>query len=121
MTYLNIDTIQEFEKMQESEWIKIGVVTQVQERRHGLRVSRMELRFLVTVISLTGQQLENLSKSGKRMQIVGCDDWGSNFKIRGVQAPVCKPLLSVGEYTTKGGVTVLYGDKGYMFHKRFEC
>ena len=28
-----------------------------------------------------------------------------------------KPLLSVGEYTTKGGVTVLYGDKGYMFHK----
>ena len=31
--------------------------------------------------------------------------------------PVCKPLLSVGEYTTMGGVTVLYGDKGYMFHK----
>ena len=51
------------------------------------------------------------------MQIEGCDDWGSNLKIRGVQAPVCKPLLSVGEYTTKGGVTVLYGDKGYMFHK----
>ena len=42
---------------------------------------------------------------------------GSNLKIRGVQAPVCKPLLSVGEYTTKGGVTVLCGDKGYMFHK----
>ena len=51
------------------------------------------------------------------MQIEGCDDWGSNLRIRGVQAPVCKPLLSVGEYTTKGGVTVLYGDKGYMFHK----
>ena len=30
---------------------------------------------------------------------------------------MCKPLLSVGEYTTKGGVTVLCGDKGYMFHK----
>ena len=26
-------------------------------------------------------------------------------------------LLSVGEFTTTGGVTVLYGDKGYMFHK----
>ena len=33
------------------------------------------------------------------------------------KAPVCKPLLSVGEYTTTGGVTVLYGNKGYMFHK----
>ena len=42
---------------------------------------------------------------------------GSNLGVRGVQAPVCKPLLSVGEYTTTGGVTVLYGDKGYMFHK----
>ena len=58
-----------------------------------------------------------LVKGGKRMQIVGCDDWRSNLRIRGVQAPVCKPLLSVGEYTTKGGVIVLYGDKGYMFHK----
>ena len=58
-----------------------------------------------------------LVKGGKQMQIEGCDDWGSNLKIRGVQATVCKPLLSVGEYTTMGGVTVLYGDKGYMFHK----
>ena len=39
------------------------------------------------------------------------------LRVRGVQAPVCKPLFSVGEYTTMGGVTVLYGDKGYMFHK----
>ena len=38
---------------------------------------------------------------------MGCDDWGSNLRIRGVQALVCKPLLSVGEYTTMGGVTVL--------------
>ena len=58
-----------------------------------------------------------LVKRGKRMQIVGCDDWGSNLRIRGVPAPVCKPLLSVGKYTTMGAVTVLYGDKGYMFHK----
>ena len=41
------------------------------------------------------------------MQVVGCDDGRSNLKVRGVQAPVCKPLLSVGEYTTMGGVTVL--------------
>ena len=50
------------------------------------------------------------------MQVAGCDDWGSNPRVRGFQAPVCKPL-SVGVYTTTGGVTVLYGDKGYMFHK----
>ena len=30
---------------------------------------------------------------------------------------MCKPLLSVGEYTTKGGVTLLYGDKVCTFHK----
>ena len=30
---------------------------------------------------------------------------------------VASDLLCVGEYTTMGGVTVLYGDKGYMFHK----
>ena len=76
--------------------------TQVQERRHGLRVSRVELRFLVTVISLSAQQLENLSKVA------------NECKLR----VVCKPLLSVGEYTMMGGVTVLYGDKG---SQRFEC
>ena len=90
----------------------------MQERRHGLRVSRLERRFLVTVIYLTFRNASGeLVKGGKRMHIVGCDDWGSNLRIRGVQAPVCKPLLSVGEYTTMGGVTVLYGNKAYMFHK----
>ena len=58
-----------------------------------------------------------LVKGGKRMQIVGSDDWGVNLRVRGVQAPVCKPLLSVGESTTMGGVTVLKSDKSHMFHK----
>ena len=48
---------------------------------------------------------EELVKSGERFFVEGCDD------------SVCKPLLSVGEYTTMGGVTVLYGDKGYLFHR----
>ena len=30
---------------------------------------------------------------------------------------MCQPLSSVGEYTTRNGVTELYGDKSYMFHK----
>ena len=53
---------------------------------------------------------------GERVHVAGCDEWGSNLKVRGVQAPVYKPLLSVGDYTTMGGVTVFHGDKGYMFH-----
>ena len=51
------------------------------------------------------------------MQIEGCDNRENKLKMRGVQAPVCKPFLSVGEDTIKGGVTVLYGAKGCMFHK----
>ena len=74
-------------------------------------------RFLVTVISLSTQRTGELVKGGKRLHVEGCDDWRSNLRVRGVQAPVCKPLLSVGEHTTMGGVTVLYGDKGYTFHK----
>ena len=117
MTYLNVDALQESEKVQGSEWIKIGVVKGAgktawpQSITYGTTIPADS--DLITFRTATG----GLVRGGKRMQIEGCDDWGSNLKIRGVQAPVCKPLLSVGEYTTKGGVTVLYGDKGYMFHK----
>ena len=57
-----------------------------------------------------------LVKSGKRLCVEVCDDWGVILRVRGVQAPVCQPLLSVGEYTSIGGVAVLYGDRGYLFH-----
>ena len=43
-----------------------------------------------------------LVKSNKQLYVDGCDGWGTNLRDRGVQTPVCKPLLSVGEYTTKG-------------------
>ena len=89
----------------------------MQERRHGLRVSRMGNTIPgdsdLTFCTATGELVEG----GKQLHVVGCDDWGSNLRVRGVQAPVCKPLLSVGEYTTTGGVTVLYGDKSCMFPK----
>ena len=71
----------------------------------------------MTVISLSAQQLENLSKVASDCMLWVATIGGSNLRVRGIQAPVCKPLLSVGEYTTTGGVTVLCGDKGYMFHK----
>ena len=116
MTYLNVDALQESEKVRGSEWIKIGVDTGAgktawpQSITYGTTIpGDSDLTFPTA----TGE----LVRGGKRMQIEGCDDWGSNLKIRGVEALVCKPLLSVGEYTTKGGVTVLYADKGYMFHK----
>ena len=116
MTYLNVDALQESEKVRGSEWIKIGVDTGA-----GKTAWPQSITYGTMILGDNGLTFRTatgeLVKGGKRMQIVGCDDWGSNLRIRGVQAPVCKPLLSVGEYTTKGGVTVLYGDKGYMFHK----
>ena len=115
MTYPNVDALQEFEK-RGSEWIKIGVDTGAgktawpQSITYGTMIpGDSDLTFR--------KAAGELVKGGKRMQVVGCDDWGSNLRIRGVQAPVCKPLLSVREYTTMDGVTVLYGDEGYMFHK----
>ena len=103
MTYLNVDALQESEKVRGSEWIKIGVYTGAgktawpQSITYGTTIpGNSDLTFRTA----TGE----LVRGDKRMQMEGCDDWGSNLKIRGVQAPVCKPLLSVGEYTTKGGV-----------------
>ena len=97
-------------------WIKIGVDTgagktaRLQSITYGTTIPRdSDLTFRIA----TGE----LVKGGTRVHVVGCDDWGSNLRVRGVQAPVCKPLLSVGEYTTMGGVSVLYCDKGHMFHK----
>ena len=117
LTYLNVDALQqESEKMRGSEWIKIGVDTGAGKTAwpHSITYGTTILGDSdLTFRSATGE----LVKGGKRMHVVGCDDWGSNLRVRGVQAPVCKPLLSIGEYTTMGGVTVSYGDKGYTFHK----
>ena len=95
MTYLNVDALQDSEKVRGSEWIKIGVDTVPgktawpQSITYGTTIpGDSDLTFRTA----TGE----LVKGGKRMQIVGCDEWGSNLRIRGVQAPVCKPLLSVG-------------------------
>ena len=53
MTYRNVDALQqESEKCEVLNGSRLES-TQVQERRHGLRVSRTERRFLVTVISLS--------------------------------------------------------------------
>ena len=121
MCYLDGDAVQqESEKMRGSEWIKIGVDTGAgktawpQSITYGTPIpGDSDLTFRTA----TGE----LVKGGMRMHVVGCDYWGSNLRVRGVQAPVCKPLLSVGEYTKTGGVAVLCGDKGHIFHKGFEC
>ena len=100
---INVVARQESEKMQGFEWIKIGVDTGAgktawsQSVMYGTTIpGDCDLAFHTA----TGE----LVKGGKRMHVVGCDDWGSNLRVRGVQAPVCKPLLSVGEYTTMGSL-----------------
>ena len=104
-----------------SEWFKIGVDTVAgktawpQSITYGKTIpGDSDLTFRTAAGELV--------KGGKRLHVEGRDDWGSNLRVRGVQAPVCKPLLSVGEYTTTGGVTVLYGDKGRLYVPQgFEC
>ena len=95
MTYLNVDALQESEKMRGSEWIKIGVDTGAgktawpQSITYGTAIpGDSDLTFRTA----TGE----LVKGGKRMQVAGRDDWGLNLRVRGVEAQVCKPLLSVG-------------------------
>ena len=90
MSYLDVDALQqESEKMRGSGLNGSSLESaQVQDRRHGLRVSRTGRRFLVTVTSLFRTATGEFVKSGKRMHVLGCDDWGSNLRVRGVQAPV---------------------------------
>ena len=100
MTYLNVDALQESE-MRGSEWIKIGVDTGagktawLQSITYGKTIlGDSDLTFRTA----TGE----LVKGGKRMHVVGCDDWGSNLKIRGVQARVCKTTVVCWRIHNKG-------------------
>ena len=88
MSYFNVDAVE----VRESEWIKIGVDTGAgktawpQSITYGKTIpGDSDLTFRTA----TGE----LVKGGKRLHVEGCDDWGSNLRVRGVQAPVCKPLL----------------------------
>ena len=74
MTCLNVDALQESEKMRGSEWIKIGVDTGAgktawpQSITYGTTIpGDSDLTFRTA----TGE----LVKGGKRMHVVGCDDW----------------------------------------------
>ena len=89
----------------------------MQERRHGLRVSRVERHFLVTVISLSAQQLENLSKVANecKLRVATIGERIPEFEVfKHRCANHCCLLESTQRWV---GVTVLYGNKGYMFHK----
>ena len=72
MTYFNVDELQESEKMRGSEWIKIGVDT-------GAGKTAWPQTYGTTIpgdSDLTFRTAPGeLVKGGKRMQIVGCDDW----------------------------------------------
>ena len=85
---------------QEAEWVKLGVDTSAgkkawsQSTTFGKILGDANLNFCTV-------------KSGKRLCVEGCDDRGINLRERGVQGRVCKPLLSVGEDTSMGGVAVI--------------
>ena len=82
MTYHNVDALQESEKMRGSEWIKIGVDTGA-GKTACLRISRTGRRFPVTVISLSAQQLENLSKVANEcmLRVATIGDRISEFEV----------------------------------------
>ena len=107
MSYLDAHAVE----VRETEWIKIGVDTGA-----GKTACLQNVTCGKTILGES--DLVFRKATGERFLYVdGCDDWRTNLRVPGVEAPVCEPLLSVGENTTMGGVTVLYGDKGYMFHK----
>ena len=111
MSFLDVDALQQHG----SEWIKFGVDTGAGKTAWPQSVTygkKLPGHVDLTFRTATGE----LVKSGERLYVEGCDDRGVNLRVRGVQALVCEPLLSVGGYTAMGGATVLYGDKGYMFH-----
>ena len=118
MTYLNVDALQESEKVRGSERIKIGVDIGAGKTAWASEYRRTERWFLVTVISLSAQQLENLSKVASECKLWVADDWRSNIRIRGVHKHRCANHCCLLENPRRRvGVTVLSGDKGYMFHK----
>ena len=100
MCYLDAHAVE----VQGSEWIKIGVDTVAGKTAWPQSVTYGKMipgDSDLTFRTATGE----IVKGGKRLHVEGCDDWGKNLRVRGGQAPVCKPLLSVVEYTTMGGVT----------------
>ena len=114
MSFLDVDALQQ----QESEWIKIGVdtgagktawpqsvtygkklpghfdltfrleSTQVQERRHGPRMSHTGRSFLAMLTSLSAQQLESSSNLVSDCTLKVATIGSVNLRVRGVQAPV---------------------------------
>ena len=100
MTYLNVDALQESEKMRGSEWIKIGVDTGAGKTARPQSIAygtRMLGDSDLTFRTGTGEFV----KGGTRVHVAGCDDWGSNLRVRGVQALVCKPFRCLLESTQR--------------------
>ena len=113
MGYVDVDT----SEVQGSEWIKIGVDTGA-GKTAWLQSVTYGKKLLGHVDSHSAQQQESLSSlaSDCTLKVATIGESISEFEVFKRRC-LSQPLLSVGDYTTLGGVTVLYGDKGYMFHK----
>ena len=91
------------------------MLAQVKERQHCARAPHVGSRFFGDVDLTLRTPTGELVKLGKRWCVEGCGNQGFNLGGQGVQALVCKPLLSGGGYRTMGGVAVMHGDRGCSF------
>ena len=105
MTYLDVDALQESEKMRGSEWIKFGVDTGAgktawpQSITYGTTIpGDSDLIFRTA----TGELVKGASECKLWVATIG--DPISEFEVFKHR---CANVLSFGEYTTMGGVTVL--------------
>ena len=57
------------------------------------RMSHAGRRFLVKVILFFRTATGELFMSNKQLYVDGCDDWGTNLRVLGVQAPVCETVV----------------------------
>ena len=94
MTYLNVDALQESEKMRGSEWIKIGVDTGAGKKTAWpLRVSRTERRFPVdsdlTFRTATGELVQRWQANACcGLRRLGIQSQSSRCSSTGVQTTV---------------------------------
>ena len=103
------------DELRESEWIKIGVDTGAGKTAWP-RVSRSGRRSPAKVISFYAQQLESLSSltSNCTLMVVTIGERVSEFVVcKHRCANRCCLLVS----TRRRVESVLYGNKGYMFHE----
>ena len=96
-----------------AEWVKIAVDTGAGATawpEHATYGTKLKTSRGMQFRTATGEIVD----AGMDYHVAGWDAWGQKLGMKGVLAPVCKPLLSVGEVTTKGGAAIMLDEVGYL-------